>query len=48
VGTGSNALIPADALDIDGDANSTELVPADLRGHPRLTGGVVDMGAFER
>jgi Ca2+-binding RTX toxin-like protein len=45
-----NASVPADALDLDGDLNTTEPVPFDQRGtgFPRITRGVVDIGAFER
>ncbi|MHC4624666.1 MAG: metallophosphoesterase [Planctomycetota bacterium] len=50
---GRNLNIPADSTDLDGDANTTELVPWDLDRIPRLIDGdsdgnsVVDMGAYE-
>ncbi len=49
VNTGSNALVPADTLDIDGDGNTTEALPYDQRGagFPRIVGGTVDIGAYE-
>jgi hypothetical protein len=46
---GNNSLIPVDTLDIDGDSNTTEVVPFDQRGvgFARIGGGTVDMGALE-
>jgi hypothetical protein len=46
---GNNTLIPVDTLDIDGDSNTTEVVPFDQRGvgFARIGGGTVDMGALE-
>jgi hypothetical protein len=57
---GSNALVPADSLDVDEDANTTEAVPLDLAYKARFidapevpntgsgTPPIVDMGAYER
>src|SRR4030095_354169 len=47
--TGSNANLPADTFDLDGDANVAEPLPVDQRGvgFPRQIGSSVDMGAFE-
>jgi hypothetical protein len=57
---GSNALVPADTLDLDEDANTTEPVPLDLAYKARFidapevpntgsgTPPIVDMGAYER
>lgn len=47
--TGSNALIPLDTLDLDGDGNTAEPIPFDQRGSPfpRVVDTTVDMGAFE-
>lgn len=59
IDAGSNALVPADTLDLDGDLNTTEPLPFDIAGNPRFvdvpgvpdTGvgpaPVVDMGAIE-
>ncbi len=59
IDAGSNALVPADTLDLDGDLNTTEPLPFDIAGNPRFvdvpglpdTGvgpaPVVDMGAVE-
>jgi len=55
----SNALVPADTLDLDGDANTTEPLPLDIFLAPRFhddtgtpdtgsgTPPIVDMGVFE-
>ncbi|MCM3871481.1 MAG: carboxypeptidase regulatory-like domain-containing protein [Pyrinomonadaceae bacterium] len=54
--TGSNALLPADTFDLDGDSNTAEPLPVDQRGagSPRVqdaadadTTQTVDIGAFE-
>jgi hypothetical protein len=47
INAGSNTYLPADVGDIDGDGNTTELLPLDLAGNARVQGGTVDMGAFE-
>ncbi len=40
------AHAPADPADLDGDANTAETLPLDLRRAPRLRGSVLDAGAF--
>jgi len=55
VDTGDNALVPADTTDLDGDGNTTEKLPLDLDGNPRLVNEKgecgdeprVNMGAYE-
>ena len=49
INAGSNALIPDDTQDIDGDNNVAEDIPFDQRliGFSRLAAGTVDIGAFE-
>jgi len=47
VNAGNNALLPADAADLDGDGDTAELLPLDLAGNPRVIGLAVDMGAYE-
>ncbi len=56
VEAGSNANLPADTFDVDGDANTAETLPVDQRGvgYPRTadsadadTTQTVDIGAFE-
>lgn len=45
--TGSAALLPADALDLDGDGNVNEPLPVDLAEAARVQGDGLDMGAYE-
>ncbi len=49
IDAGSNALLPHDGLDLDGDGRRREAVPFDQRGlgYRRVVGGVVDIGAAE-
>lgn len=47
IDAGDNQYLPKDFLDLDYDGDTTELLPVDLFGRPRLQNGVVDMGAFE-
>ena len=53
VDAGDNALLPADAYDLDGDGDMDEPIPIDLAGNTRVRDGdgdelaTVDMGAYE-
>ena len=48
IGAGSNAALPLDDYDIDGDGNTTEVLPLDGRDGLRIIGGSVDVGAVEQ
>ncbi|MHC4309328.1 MAG: S8 family serine peptidase [Planctomycetota bacterium] len=53
IDAGDSNSVPSDTHDLDGDGNTTELLPWDLDKQPRFTDGdcndikVVDMGAYE-
>jgi hypothetical protein len=44
---GDNAVLPADAGDLDHDNNTSEALPFDARGFARIVDGTVDVGAYE-
>jgi hypothetical protein len=53
IDAGDNDSVPPDIPDLDGDGNTTEPIPFDLAGNPRIWDAncdgqtIVDMGAFE-
>ncbi len=44
---GSNTAVPADVLDLDADGDTSEPMPFDMDGLPRIAWCAVDMGACE-
>jgi uncharacterized repeat protein (TIGR01451 family) len=47
INAGSNANLPADAFDLDGDSDTAEPLPVDQRGFARVVNTIVDIGAVE-
>jgi len=47
VDAGDRTALPEDTLDIDIDGDTTEPIPLDLSGNPRVVGMGPDMGAYE-
>jgi len=47
INAGDNKKLMEDIWDLDGDSDTTEPVPYDLDGNPRIIDNVVDLGAFE-
>lgn len=48
IGKGSNVFLPFDVFDVDGDDDTTEILPLDGRGGVRILLGTVDIGAVEQ
>jgi parallel beta-helix repeat protein len=47
VDIGNTSAVPPDTTDLDGDGDTTEPIPFDLNGDPRVWNDIVDMGALE-
>ena len=47
IDAGNNNHLPADTFDLDNDGNTSEPLPIDSAGNPRVFGGTVDIGACE-
>jgi len=45
--SGNPSLLPADLTDIDGDGETTEVLPLELASQPRVRGAQLDRGAYE-
>ncbi len=48
IDVGKNSALPQDMADLDKDGNTTEPIPFDLAGNPRIQNTTIDLGAFER
>ena len=48
IDSGTNSLVPTDDVDLDNDGNTSETIPLDLGGGPRIVNTTVDRGAYER
>lgn len=46
-GRGDKSRLPTDTFDLDNDGNSSEPVPVDVYGNPRITGGKPNVGAIQ-
>src|ERR1700733_9591697 len=44
---GDASLLPPDTFDLNGNGNTTEPLPVDWRGLPRVSGAGLDIGAYE-
>ncbi|MGD1871795.1 MAG: DUF4347 domain-containing protein, partial [Mastigocoleus sp.] len=47
INTGDNTYLPLDTNDLNSNSNTTEKLPFDLNGNPRIQNSIVDIGAYE-
>jgi hypothetical protein len=47
IDAGDNSFLPPDEFDLDDDGDTSEPIPLDLDGSPRILNDIIDLGAYE-